>query len=199
VFIAAITAEVLSCPRARSSRHRVTTSSEADQRDQELYDERDTGEVGQAQRDQECGHDGHRGDQQGQQGQQGPEHERQHGQRPGRADQRFCQHARPLAVAAGLQLRQSGRRRVVARRQHGSQDRQCLLGHQRRAEALRPWREQQRISRPAVSGDERRIAGVPVTDDPELAFRGAELTQGRGDLALVRAGRLPGRDGHGQD
>ncbi len=28
VFIAAITAEVLSCPRARSSRHRVTTSSE---------------------------------------------------------------------------------------------------------------------------------------------------------------------------
>jgi len=72
----------------------------------------------------------------GSKGQQGPEHERQHGQCPGRADQRFGQHARPLGVAAGLQLSQPGRGRMVAR---GSADRRTASACPDISDELKPF------------------------------------------------------------
>ena len=74
----------------------VDGDAKADQRDQELDDERNLGQVGKAEHDQQGGEDGNGRYHQRDEGEEGGEHERQHQQRSGGADERLGEDPRPV-------------------------------------------------------------------------------------------------------
>ena len=107
-LVVVTTAVAFFAPTGDEQQRVVDRDPQADERDQELDDERDVGQVGDRQQEDERGEDRRRSDHERQHGQEGPEHEREDGQRADRAEQGLPEHACATVPAV------AGRERVLA-------------------------------------------------------------------------------------
>jgi hypothetical protein len=189
----------LLAPARHDQQRVVDRHPEADQRDQELHDERDVRHVGQREDQQQCRQDRDRRDQQRDEGQQRGEHERQHRQRAETADDRLQEDAGSAARLVFGELLDAGQTDLRAGRQRCRQHLRGVLGRLRRAEVVFLGGVEEGVRRATVGRDQARVVRARIVHDAHAGHVRPHAGEGARELGLLAADRSSRRRAHHHD